>query len=97
MNILGDEQPTLGMKWTILAICSILILTVSLCLAQESLSQQITNWGNEINGVQMSISTSNDTVLVGSNIVVKTFVQNNSTNIIWLNPPTRTSFSLESV
>jgi hypothetical protein len=33
---------------------------------------------------------------VGSNIVVNTFVQNNSTNIVWLNPPTSTSFSLNT-
>lgn len=68
---------------TILLISACTIATgISQCLAQLSDSQTITNYGQSVQGVQMGITTTNDTFRVGSSAVVQSVIKNSSTNVI---------------
>jgi hypothetical protein len=55
---------------------------VNICAAQSSGSQSVTNWGESVGGVQLSISLSNNIFVAGSAATVQCWVKNSSTNII---------------
>lgn len=69
--------------------CSILFVLVFVlligqsCSAQPNGSQTITNWGESVSGVHLSIALSNDVIHAGPITVLAT-IQNQSTNIIRL-------------
>ena len=62
------------------AICAV-FFGVNVCMAQTNDPQTITNWGESVNGVQMSISLSNNVNGVGWR-TLSVNITNSSTNII---------------
>jgi hypothetical protein len=66
----------------LLTIILTVILLANLCNAQPTNSQSITNWGESVNGVQLSVSLSTNILNVGSSSSVLYRVKNSSTNVI---------------
>jgi hypothetical protein len=58
------------------------VFFAKICTAQSSSSQSVTNWGESVNGVQLSISLNTNVLIVGSSTTVQCWVKNSSTNII---------------
>lgn len=57
-------------------------LFANICKAQSNSSQLVTNWGESVNGVQLSISLSNNILAADSSMMVQYRVKNSSTNTI---------------
>jgi hypothetical protein len=57
-------------------------LFINICAAQLSNAQSIANWGKSTNGVQLSISLTNNILAAGSSSSVQYEVENLSTNTI---------------
>jgi hypothetical protein len=57
-------------------------LFANVCKAQSNSSQSVTNWGESVNGVQLSISLSNNILAAGSSTTVHYRVKNSSTNTV---------------
>jgi hypothetical protein len=55
----------------------------NICVAQPSNSQSVTNWGESVGGVQLSISLSNNVLARGLSTTVQYRVRNSSTNLIF--------------
>jgi hypothetical protein len=62
-----------------------------ICAAQTNIFQSVTNWGESVNGVQLSISLSNNILSAGSSSSVQCRIRNLSTNTIgwWVVEPTQ--------
>ncbi len=61
------------------------IFIVNICAAQSSSSQTVTNWGASVEGVQLSISLTNNVLARDSSTTVQFKVRNTSTNLIYWN------------
>jgi len=64
----------------ILAVLITTAMTSSLCFAQTEQTLSITNWGAPLDGVQLSIGTTNQNLLAGSTNVLFVRIKNSSTN-----------------
>jgi hypothetical protein len=62
---------------TLLLLCFAAVFTV-----QAGNSQTITNWGESVQGVQLSITVTNSVFRVGSSAAVASVTKNSSTNVI---------------
>jgi hypothetical protein len=54
------------------------------CFGQTDGSKFDLNWGHEVNGVRLSISLTNDPIIIGSNTILSAQIKNNSTSSIML-------------
>ena len=66
-----------------LCLCAV-FFGVNACVAQTNDSVTFTNWGESIEGVQMSIAITNNIIADSSQILIKAEIRNSSTNIIQL-------------
>jgi len=57
-------------------------LFANICVAQPSNPQSVTNWGESVGGVQLSVGLTNNVVATGSVLTVDCRVKNSSTNTI---------------
>jgi hypothetical protein len=75
---------------------SVLVINLfaNVCIAEVEGSQMITNWGENINGAQLSIGVSNNIVRAGSTTVFYTRTKNSSTNLIRIIPQFIASYTL---
>jgi hypothetical protein len=72
---------TVAIKQILIVIC-LAVLADGICKAQSSDSQTITNWGESVHGVRLSIALTNNVIDVGSTTLVSATIQNLSTNIV---------------
>lgn len=73
------------MKKNLFATILAFIVFVDFCSAQLSRLQTVANWGESINGVQLSATLSNSIIASGSAMMLQCLVKNSSTNLIaWL-------------
>jgi len=61
-----------------------LLCVAAVCTVQASDSQTITNWGESVQGVQLSITIATNVFPVGSSATVESIIKNSSTNDISL-------------
>jgi len=61
----------------------LIVFGTNLCVAQTTSQSDTNNWGNSIQGIQLSISMTNSVVETRSSIAVMAIIKNSSTNIIY--------------
>lgn len=61
---------------------AIILAFFSAILAEKSCAQSNTNWGESVEGMQMSIALSNNVVKVGSTVCLQCLAQNSTNGII---------------
>jgi hypothetical protein len=74
-------------------------LAWSICYAQPNTFQTITNWGESLNGVHLSINVSTNVIDIGSTAFISAKIQNSSTNTVSMierNPLTEFDITLSS-
>jgi hypothetical protein len=62
---------------------SVMFLRITVCMARPDGSQVATNWGESVEGVQMSIELNTNVVAVGSAAILQCQIENSSTNPIY--------------
>ena len=66
----------------ILGIVCVVVFGAGACAAQSNDSQTVTNWGESVQGVQLSISITTNVFRVGSSATIASVIRNLSTNDI---------------
>jgi uncharacterized membrane protein len=68
----------------ILSIICIIVVGIKVCSAQASGPQLVKSWGKSIEGVQLSITLSNNLIATGSRATIVAEINNSSTNDIYI-------------
>jgi len=77
-----------------LGVVCLMIFLSNLCAAQPSATQSVTNWGESVCGVQLSIRLSNNVVKAGSTTFFQFRIKNSSTNVVRIIPKSFVPFIL---
>jgi hypothetical protein len=62
----------------------LMVCWISACVGQTNSTETISNWGEDVQGVQLSITMTNTIIEIGSTITLVTVIKNTSTNSIQL-------------
>jgi hypothetical protein len=77
----NNNQPMIK---KLISVAYLAIMAVSICSAQSNISKTITDWGESVHKVHLSIALSNNIIDIGSTMTLSAKIENASTNVIRL-------------